>query len=180
RLAYVGLGGTPRLGIAGGTLARLVISAAVLSVSTVLMGGTLPAATRSVETDQDSARRLLAILYGANTLGAVAGTVLSNFLLLEFLGTRGTLWTACGVNAVVGLLALRLSRAEPPAAEAKPAVREKRKEKERDRRAEHASRPSPALEASRPAAGFVLFAAGVVGFFFFLMDIVWYRILAPL
>src|SRR6266571_2430589 len=43
RLAYVALGGTPRLGIAGGTLARLAISAAVLSVSTILMGGTLPA-----------------------------------------------------------------------------------------------------------------------------------------
>src|SRR5439155_237394 len=81
---------------------------------------------------------------------------------------------------VVGLLALRLSRAEPPAAEAKPAVREKRKEKERDRRAGHASKPLTAVDARRPGAGFVLFAAGVVGFVFFLMELVWYRMLAPL
>src|SRR5438034_6542686 len=99
RLAYVAAGGSLRLGILGGTLARLLLSALVLAVPTVLMGGTLPAAARAVETDEDTGRRLLALLYGSNTLGAVAGTLLSTFYLLEKLGTRETLWASCAVNA---------------------------------------------------------------------------------
>src|SRR5438477_9582981 len=41
RLAYVAAGGSARLGILGGTLTRLLLSALVLAVPTVLMGGTL-------------------------------------------------------------------------------------------------------------------------------------------
>ena len=109
RAAYIAVGGSARLGLFGGSLARLVLSALVLAVPTVLMGGTLPAATRAVETQEDSARRLLALLYGSNTLGAVAGTLLSTFLLLEALGTRRTLWAGCILNALVGLAAVRWS-----------------------------------------------------------------------
>ena len=46
------------------------------------MGGTLPAAGRAVETADDVRRSKLAIIYGANTLGAVAGVLLSTFLPL--------------------------------------------------------------------------------------------------
>src|SRR4029077_2432088 len=101
---------------------RILLSALVLSVPTVLMGGTLPAATRAVETDEDSGRRLLALLYGANTLGAGAGTLLSPFFLLENLGTRETLWAGCAVNALVGLAAVLLAGKTPdPALPAQPA-----------------------------------------------------------
>ena len=110
RVAYIAAGGTIRLGMAGGTVVRLLLSVIVLAVPTVLMGGTLPAATRAVETEDDQGRRFLALLYGSNTLGAVAGTVLSNFFLLETLGTRLTLWSSCLVNAFVGLVAVNLSR----------------------------------------------------------------------
>src|SRR5512141_2662877 len=50
RLAYVSLGGSAQLGLLGGTVLRIFFSALVLAVPTVLMGGTLPAATRAVET----------------------------------------------------------------------------------------------------------------------------------
>lgn len=188
RLAYVAVGGTSRLGLAGGTIARLLLSAVVLSVPTVLMGGTLPAATRAVETDEDTKRRALALLYGANTLGAVLGAVLSTFLLVETFGTRMTLWLACGVNALVGLAAIRLARAAPPVPSAAPAAekgerrekRDKRKEKARLRvEPESSERPAPQA-GFPPARGFVLASAGIVGFAFFLMELVWYRMLAPL
>ncbi len=117
RAAYIAVGGSLSLGIAGGTLARLLLSALVLAVPTVLMGGTLPAATRAVETDDDAGRRLLALLYGSNTLGAVAGTLLSTFYLLERIGTHETLWSSCAVNAMVGLAAV-LMAGKAPAAEA--------------------------------------------------------------
>src|SRR5262249_59930116 len=124
-------------------------SALVLSVPTVLMGGTLPAATRAVETEEDRRRRFLAVLYGVNTLGAVAGTVLSNFLLLETLGTRLTLWAACAVNALVGLAAVRLAAAAKDSQPPVPIPREKRREGQKAKRREGAA-PAPA--PARPAA----------------------------
>jgi spermidine synthase len=190
RLGYIAAGGTLRLGLAGGTIARLLFSAVVLSVPTVLMGGTLPAATRAVETDDDAKRRFLALLYGANTLGAVLGALLSTFLLVEMFGTRVTLWLACGVNALVGLVAIRLARSAPPvplpvAAHAgeKPdraQMKDKRREKPRRHEEPESSERAVSLEGFLPARGFVLASAGIVGFAFFLMELVWYRMLAPL
>ncbi|HYN20946.1 MAG TPA: fused MFS/spermidine synthase, partial [Thermoanaerobaculia bacterium] len=180
RLAYIALGGTQGLGLFGGTLARLLFSAAVLAVPTVLMGGTLPAAARAVATDEDAPRRSLAVLYGANTLGALVGTFLSTFLLLELFGTRSTLWLACALNALVGLSAVRLSRdrAEGESQEAPKPKKDKRRRKE-------AESPLPRIatdSGGRPAAPatFVLAAAATVGFAFMLMELVWYRMLSPL
>jgi spermidine synthase/MFS family permease len=187
RLAYIALGGTERMGPAGGTIARLVLSALVLSVPTVLMGGTLPAASRAVETEEDPRRRFLAVLYGTNTLGAVAGTLASDFLLLETLGTRMTLWAACAVNALVGFAAVRLSRARedsrfqvPDSGEPEPKTRRRDTSKQKKRDESPADSPPPARDTALPPRGFVLAAAAVVGFAFFLMELVWYRMLAPL
>src|SRR6266852_159378 len=95
RRAYIALGGSTALASAGALVARLVLTVVVLGVPTFLMGGTLPAAVRSVETPADPARRGVGLLYGANTLGAVVGCVAANFVLLETFGTRATLWLAC-------------------------------------------------------------------------------------
>ena len=199
RAAYVALGGSGELGILGGTLARLFLSALVLAVPTVLMGGTLPAATRAVESDEDQGRRLLALLYGSNTLGAVAGTLLSTFALLEALGTRRTLWLSCAVNALVGLAAVLWSgpsqavaaipAQEPPEPAAAPAnvarqfpERKKKRGKKGTRDGRDAAK-EPVAVRGRPAetpARFVLAAAAITGFAFTLMELVWYRMLAPL
>ena len=92
------LGGQMVLGLAGATLARLLGAAAVLAVPTVLMGGTLPAAVRAVTDPRDHSRRWVAILYAANTLGAVAGAAVGTFWLLAAAGTRATIWIACLVE----------------------------------------------------------------------------------
>jgi spermidine synthase len=161
RGVYTGVGGTAALGDLAGTLVRLVSTAAVLGVPTFLMGGTLPAAARAVETAGDLSRRHLALVYGANTVGAVAGALASTFFLLELVGNRRTLWLACLVLVLVAVAARALARGTAPAeAVAAPAV-------------------EPAAE---PTAGirFVLPAAAVVGFAFFLLELVWYRMLSPL
>jgi len=197
RQGYIALGGTLSLGLVAGTFVRLLFSAFVLCLPTVLMGGTLPAATRAIETDEDSRRRYLALLYGSNTIGAVAGTVLSTFLLLETFGTRMTLWLACVVNALVGLAAVRLSRMAPPVPvemtapeDSRLAIRgsrsaekpqRKEKQKQRPKRGEETLGQAASTADERPPArGFVLASAGIVGFAFFLMELVWYRMLAPL
>jgi len=164
REAYIGLGGATVLGDAGATVARLFLSTLVLGVPTVLMGGTLPAAARAFVTADDRGRRGVGLLYGANTMGSVAGAALATFVLLEALGTARMLWAACAVNALVALAALRLDRHAPPVADDAPLG---------------AVDPLPAATAAVPAA-IVLCAAGVVGFDFLLMELVWYRMLAPL
>lgn len=167
RWLYAAVGGTPTLGLGGGTVARLVLAAVVLGVPTLLMGGTLPAAAQAVTTRGDVGRRDLAVLYGANTLGAVAGATLSTFVLLEALGTRRMLLSACVLNLVVAavafMLAMRMS----------------------DRAGDAAPADEPAGEPAAPIAPvlsprFTLGAAALVGFVFLLMELVWYRMLAPL
>lgn len=168
RRLYLALGGSLTLGLVGGSAVRLLLSALVLLVPTFLMGGTLPAASRAVETDDDADRRRMAVLYGANTLGAVVGTALSTFWLLEVLGTRYTLWAACLFNAAIGLAAVALGKCIVI----------------RDAGAPEGNRPLAAdvgggLAELAPRR-FVLAASCVVGFAFTLMELVWYRMLAPL
>ena len=97
---------------------------AVLAVPTCFMGGTLPAIARAVEQDQDAGRRRLALLYGVNTLGAVAGAVIATFVLLERLGNRGSVWIAAAINLAVAGLAYLWSgdTAADTDAEAAPAA----------------------------------------------------------
>src|SRR6202163_1453568 len=74
RHVYIALGGTQTMGVAVGTVARLVFTALIIGAPTFLMGGTLPAAARAVVPRDDVSRRSVGILYGVNTLGAVTGT----------------------------------------------------------------------------------------------------------
>jgi spermidine synthase len=165
RTVYTALGGSVSMGLGLGSVVRLVLSALVLAVPTLLMGGTLPAAARAAETADDVRRRALAVLYGLNTLGAVAGAAASTFLLFEVFGTRSTLWLAALLNVLVALVARSVARSLPEH--------------------EETAASAPAAEESTPATAlpprrFVLSAAALVGFAFFLMEMVWYRMLGPL
>lgn len=171
---YVASGGSASLGIGGASLLRLLLTVIVLGPATFLMGGTLPAAARAVEHEDDGARRRVATLYGVNTLGAVAGTLVANFLLLEVLGTRMTLWMAALINALVGMIARSLARrsaAVTPAADSAAMV----DDKDVADSANDASEESPQIVRWFPPA-----AAALVGASFMLMELTWYRMLAPL
>lgn len=159
REAYFATGGSVRMGTVAASIVRLVLSALVLAIPTFLMGGTLPAAARAVETRDDHARRNLALLYGTNTLGAVVGTLVSTFFMLEALGNRQTLLVAALLNALVGMAARSLGRNHTV----------ERSEKE-------SGEGAPAHLPAR----IVLAAAAVFGFAFLLMELVWYRMLGPL
>jgi predicted membrane-bound spermidine synthase len=159
RVVYVATGGSAVLGNIGATLVRVLLAALVLAVPTFLMGGTLPAAARAVEREGDLNRRELALIYGTNTVGAVVGTLLSTFVMLEFFGTRKTLWIAALVNVLIAMIARGMARQVPDDEE--PA-------------------PPPERVSWRSRQGFVLLAAAAVGFAFLLMELVWYRMLAPL
>src|SRR5205823_4864531 len=158
---YFLLGGTAVLGLAGATVLRLALAVAVLGLPAVLMGGTLPAAVRAVERGADAGRRGAGLLYGANTLGAVGGSLYATFLALELLGSNLTVWSASLLNLVLALAArLLAARAGAPAVTPREST-------------------APAPAAAAPVA-LVLVAAAAVGFAFLLMELVWYRMLSPL
>ncbi len=106
---YAGLASSAE-GPAGRTAARLLLSALVLLPPTALMGATLPILTRFVAEREKKAGFGLAVLYGFNTLGAVAGVLFSGFVSIAFLGERNTVGLAVVVNLICGLTALRLSK----------------------------------------------------------------------
>jgi len=170
RKAYIAVGGSAAVGPVGGTALRLLLTMVVLFAPTFVMGGTLPAAARAIETERDARRRGVGLLYGCNTLGAVFGCVLANFVLLEAVGTRSTLWIAAVANLAIALIARSMGKQMPelpqqsvpatPSAQAPP--------------------DAPAASAPEISPAFVLAASAAVGFAFFLMELVWYRMLGPL
>ena len=153
---YFATGGSVTLGLFIASIVRLILATIVMGAATVFMGGTLPAAARAVEAVDDEGRRRLSLLYGMNTLGAVAGTLASTFYMLEHWGNRWTLFAAVGLNVAIGILA----RVIPSEA--------------RDPLRKVAGDPSPSSRLR------MTLAAAIVGFAFLLMELVWYRMLAPL
>jgi spermidine synthase len=180
RAAYLAAGGTAALGTVGGTFVLLLLSLLVLGPPTLLMGGTLPAIARVVEGAEDRGRRALGVVYGVNTLGAVTGAVWATFLGIELLGIRNVLWVAALLNLLVGLVARSLARraevAPAVAPAAAPAVAPAAAPSSRGAEA----LASPAGATPRATWVAVLVAAGLVGFVFFVMELVWYRMLGPL
>lgn len=176
RQFYYGLGGTSVLGGVTATLLRLGLTALVLAPSVFFMGGTLPAAAKAVTDDGDGGRRGLAVLYALNTLGAVTGVVLSTFLLFEISGFRTTLYLAALLNVLVALSARALARELEPQLPPQPSPTA----------AEPAAPQNPGatpvpheLLAIKPRR-WLLPAAFTTGFVFFLTELVWYRLAAPI
>jgi spermidine synthase len=90
--------------------ASFALPTLVLLPATIAMGGTLAALERMIREARGEAR-VSAGVYGANTAGAVAGTLLSTFVLIPAVGFSGTLICLACVNALcaVGSLMLRPS-----------------------------------------------------------------------
>ena len=112
------------LGPEGGALSpvlRFLITFLLLLVPTTLMGATLPVLSKFVVRRLAGAGPGVGLLYGINTLGAVAGVVLVTFLLLEALGLKGSTWVVAAVNFTVAALALLVDRRlAAPAADRSP------------------------------------------------------------
>lgn len=80
-------------------LAYSLAIAAALGVPTVCMGATLPV----LGVVSQRFRTSLATLYGLNTLGAAAGTLLAAFVVIPLFGITHTAWIIAAVNIAVGV-----------------------------------------------------------------------------
>lgn len=78
----------------------------VMVVPTVFFGATLPLAIKSVARRDERLGRDSGFVYGANTLGTLAGALLTGLVLIPVLGSRHSLEWAIVVNIAVGALLL--------------------------------------------------------------------------
>jgi spermidine synthase len=111
-------------------LIRFGLAFVALAPVTMLMGMSLPVLTRHMVREDPEVGERIARLYGLNTLGAVAGSVASGYLLIELIGLRGTTLVAVGLNLCAGGGAVLMSRASgaagpgsPPTAGPRPPLR---------------------------------------------------------
>lgn len=95
-----------------GLLLRGVVAGACLLPPTILMGASLPVIARALADENDISPRL-GFLYGANTIGAVAGCLAAGFWLLRLYDVMVATLAAAALNTVVGCVALALAMRLP-------------------------------------------------------------------
>jgi spermidine synthase len=135
---------------------RMTLAFALLLVPSAAMGATLPLLVRALVAHQPSFGRVLGLLYGWNTMGAVAGALSGDALLLEPLGVKGTGLAAALCNGLAAVTALLAARGRS------------------------LSDPSPGAPGSpAPKRTFVrpLLAAFVSGGTLLALEVVWFRFL---
>jgi len=142
----------------------------ILLIPVICMGATLPVLCRFYVTELSHLGTCAGRLYGLNTIGAAAGSLLCGFWLIELLGVWGTLIFAVLVNCLIGLSCILAGR---------------KLERRQEYRVAGTSRESP-LEgaaardelAGYPAivtAAMVIFA--VSGFCSMAYEVIWTRLL---
>src|SRR5688572_15521950 len=135
---------------------RLAIAFVLMVVPATALGASLPLLSKPLEQASGSYAFALGRLYGMNTLGAMAGTLLAEFALIPALGLRGSGMTAAACNLAAVLVALRVSRL--PAFGGAPGA--------------------PALRAAMsPAAWRLALAAFLAGGALLALEVVWFRFL---
>src|SRR5882672_203305 len=102
-----------------GLMFRGVIASICLLPPTLLMGATLPAISRWVETTPEGVS-WLGFFYGGNIGGAVIGSILAGFYLLRVHDVSIATYVAVGLNVAVSLIALAAAKSTsyaPPSGE---------------------------------------------------------------
>ena len=92
---------------------RFIIAFLILLIPSVAMGMTLPVLHKGLFHFDHYFSRSLGKLYGWNTLGAVAGVLLSELLFITYFGIKGTALSACLLNFLAALILIRLYYGKP-------------------------------------------------------------------
>lgn len=146
----------------------LITAFIVLAIPTTLMGATLPLLTKYVVRNEKHIGPRVGLLYAANTVGAVCGTVLAGFFLLPALGLAGTVYIGIAINLLVFVIAVRIARIVAQKATA-----------EKTDAASVANIDATANPASTPVAGriWVLPVMLISGANAFVYEVLWTRLL---
>jgi predicted membrane-bound spermidine synthase len=88
------------------------LSVGLLILPTLLMGGTLPLLAAWLQKNADEAGRRSARFYSVNSLGAVFGSGIAGFFLVQALGMVAALQAAALFNLLIGAAAIALGRCD--------------------------------------------------------------------
>lgn len=95
--------------------AKLLLSFALFLPPCILMGASLPVLCQYyAKTQATRLLRVLAGLYAVNTMGAVAGVLLTDFLLVRHIGMRATGMVAVALYLLVAALAWKVGSSDLP------------------------------------------------------------------
>ena len=134
-------------------VARLAFAFVLLVIPSTVMGATLPAMVSALSQSDQNFGRVLGLLYGCNTIGAVVGSLAGELFLIRAIGIRGTGIVAAVMSLVAAGAAWSavVSTAGPPA--------------------------SRRRDAGGPATGTVAFlaAAFLSGFCLLALEVIWFR-----
>jgi len=148
------------------TLIRFGIAFSVLIVPTALMGATLPLVIKSSAFRASKLGERMALLYGMNTAGAIAGALLAGLSLIPGRGIHRTFFFAATINLVVGISAIALgTRVSAP------------RDMAGGPDAETAVAASPMLSLDDRQLRLVLFVFALSGFTSLALEVVWFRVL---
>lgn len=90
--------------------ARLAIAFGLMAIPATALGATLPLLAKPLEALTGSYGFALGRLYGINTLGAVAGTLAAELILIPSLGLQASGFAAAACNLSAAIIAWRVSR----------------------------------------------------------------------
>jgi spermidine synthase len=96
----------------GGIALRSVACAVCLLPPTLMMGATLPAISRWIETTPEAAS-WWGFFYGGNIAGGVVGSVLAGFWLLRVFDMATASYVAAAINLAVAAMSLALAKSMP-------------------------------------------------------------------
>src|ERR1051326_3398973 len=145
---------------------RFVVSFLILLVPTTAMGLTLPVIVEDPLLRQTAFVRAIGFLYGSNTLGAMAGAVLSEAYLIQAFGLHGTSLAASVAFWIAAITALLLAETVPVSAPPQRRTEQRR----------------PLSFPLRFDAGYrppwrLLFISFGTGLIFLALELIWFRFL---
>src|SRR2546428_1960670 len=129
--------------------ARLLCAFVLLLIPAIGMGATLPTVVRALSGDDENFGRVLGLLYGCNTIGAVVGGLAGGLLRMRLFGVRGTGVVAAACSVTAGLAALSLRTA--------------------------GSQPAPSRLRGGSTSKRLLIAAACSGFALLALEVIWFR-----
>jgi len=94
----------------GEATARFAMSFALMLFPTFLMGAVMPIVARAYAGEVGRLGRRLGVLYAANTVGCVLGSLVAGFVLLAWIGAQRGVLVVSVVNVLLGLGILLWSR----------------------------------------------------------------------
>jgi spermidine synthase len=143
-----------------GLILRGLFCAVVLLFPTLLMGATLPAIARWVESTPKGVS-WLGFFYGGNIAGGVIGCLLAGYYLLRVTDATTASFVAVALNVVVAIAALLLAKESAYSGKREPA-----------------GAPKPPLFAAPPGSWPVYVAIALSGFTALGSEVVWTRLLS--